>query len=126
MLIRRLEDVINTIHDVSWGNGTSRRLLIADDRRGSTLTDTYVAAGTETLLRYDHHLESCYCIEGGGFVEAGNMRHTIEPGTLYSPDKGEEHLVIAGPAGMRLICLFNPPLSGGETHRIVPGEPSGY
>jgi L-ectoine synthase len=126
LLIRRLEELLGTEQDVHWGNGTSRRLLVAGDGRGSTLTDTFIQAETETLLRYDNHLESCYCVEGGGSVICAGVEYDIAPGTLYAPDKGEEHSVIAGPDGMRLICLFNPPLTGAETHRLTPGEPSGY
>ena len=126
MLIRRLKDIIGTDRDVHWGNGTSRRLLVAADDRGSTLTDTHIEPMTETLLRYDNHLEACYCIEGGGSVVVGPLEHVIELGTLYAPEKREEHKLVAGPNGMRLICLFSPALTGAETHRIAVGEPSGY
>ncbi|MFF5051688.1 ectoine synthase [Micromonospora sp. NPDC000663] len=27
---------------------------------------------------------------------------------------------------MRLICIFNPPLTGTETHSSDPDQPSGY
>ncbi|GAA3938362.1 ectoine synthase [Actinomadura viridis] len=125
MLIRTLNDVIGTAHDADWGNGTSRRLVVAADGRGFAVTDTYVRPGTVTRLRFDRHLEACYCIEGSGRVETDADAWDLEPGTLYAPDKGEEHR-LSSTSGMRLICVFNPPLRGDETHDSDPARPSGY
>lgn len=125
MLYRKLSEVIGTDHDVNWGNGTSRRLVVDSDGRGYAVTETFVRAGTRSSLRYDRHLESCYCIEGSGQVECAAGVFTIEPGTLYAPDKGEEHHLSAT-TDMRLVCVFNPPLRGDENHSPVAGQPSGY
>jgi L-ectoine synthase len=126
MIVHQIEQVIGTDREVDWGNGTSSRLLVAADGRGFAMTDTYVRPGTKTLLRYDNHLEACYCIEGSGRLETSSDAYDLVPGTMYAPDKGEEHRLIAGDAGLRLICVFNPPLTGNENHRHVPGQPSGY
>lgn len=126
MLVQFLQDVLGTDRDVDWSNGTSRRLLVAQDGRGFTMTDTHVRPGTDTLLRYDNHLEACYCIEGSGRVVTPSRTYELAPGSLYAPDKGEVHRLIADTAGLRLICVFNPPLTGNENHRHTPGEPSGY
>jgi L-ectoine synthase len=125
MLVRRIEDVIGTQRDVDWVNGTSRRLVVAADGRGYTVTDTYVRPGTTTPLRFDNHLESCYCIEGSGRVETASGSWEIRPGTLYSAERGEEHRLSSN-EGMRLICVFNPPLRGDERHSADPDRPSGY
>jgi L-ectoine synthase len=125
VLYQSLNDIVGSARDVDWGNGTSRRLVVAGDNRGFTVTDTYVRPETETLLRFDRHFEACYCIEGSGRVEAGGQTWTLEPGTLYAPDKGEEHR-LSSMTGMRLICVFNPPLQGDETHNSDPDRPSGY
>lgn len=125
MLIRTLAQVLGTAADVDWGNGTSRRLLVAADGHGYTLTDTYVRPGTSTFLRYDNHLEACYCVEGDGRIETADGIFTLTPGTLYAPGKGEEHrLSTAG--GLRAICVFSPALNGDENHHLVPGRPSGF
>lgn len=126
MLVHSLQDVLGTSQDVDWGNGTSRRLLVAKHGRGFTLTDTYVRPGTETLLRYDNHLEACYCVEGSGQVATEAETYDLVPGSLYAPEKGEVHRLLAGDEGLRLICVFNPPLTGDETHQAPAGEPSGY
>jgi L-ectoine synthase len=125
MLVRTLAAVLGTPQDVDWGNGTSRRLVVAADGLGFAVTDTYVRPGTESLLRYDNHLEACYCVEGSGRVITADRTWELEAGTLYAPGRGEEHRV-ASDTGMRLICVFNPPLRGDESHRPAGGRPSGY
>jgi L-ectoine synthase len=125
MLVRTLDEVIGTERDVDWGHGTSRRLMVASDQRGYAITETEVRPGAEIALRYDNHLESCYCIEGSGTVrtEAGEWPITV--GTLYAPDKGETHY-LSSAEGMRLVCVFNPPLNGTENHSGDSSQPSGY
>lgn len=125
MLFRRLEDVIGTERDVDWVNGTSRRLVVAGDGLGYALTDTYVRPGTETRLRFDNHFEACYCVEGSGTVTTAERTWEVAPGTVYSAAKGEEH-TLSSSGGMRLICVFNPPLRGDESHSSDPSQPSGY
>jgi L-ectoine synthase len=125
MLLRTLAEVLGTSQDVDWVNGTSRRLLVADDGRGFALTDTYVRPDTSSRIRFPNHFEACYCIEGRGRVEAGGRAWELEPGTLYAPDRDEEHR-LSSDEGMRLICVFNPPLRGDETHDPSGEAASGY
>ena len=117
MLIRKLDSVKN----VDWGNGLSRRFLLESDGMGYTVTDTIINAGTTSRLEYKHHLEACYCIEGSGaVVEMDGTRHEIVPGTLYALDKHDMHDLIANPEGdMRLVCMFTPALTGDEAHRLT-------
>jgi L-ectoine synthase len=117
MLIRKLDSVKN----VDWGNGQSRRFLLESDGVGYTVTDTIVNAGTTSRLEYKNHLESCYCIEGSGaVVELDGTRHEIVPGTLYCLDKHDAHDLIANPEGdMRLVCMFTPALTGDEAHHLT-------
>ena len=42
MLIRKLEDIVGGERDVAWGNGQSRRLLLARDNMGYSMTDTVI------------------------------------------------------------------------------------
>ena len=125
MLFRTLEEVLGTERDVDWGNGTSRRLVVAADGRGYAVTDTHVRPGTETRLRFDSHLECCYCIDGSGRVSTAEETWDLRPGALYAPDKGEEHR-LSSESGMRLICVFHPPLRGDESHNSDPAKASGY
>ena len=126
MIIRRLEEVLGTERDVAWGNGNSRRFLLQRDGMGYSLTDTIIDAGTESLLEYKNHLETCYCIEGEGEVEdmAGNI-HSIKPGVMYALDQHDKHYLRAT-TRMRLLCVFTPPLTGPEVHMLKGADSSAY
>jgi L-ectoine synthase len=113
---------------VEWGHGVSRRLLLAADGMGFTITDTIVAAGSKSKLQYRNHLEACYCIDGEGEVVdlAGNSVR-LRPGILYALDQNDPHYLIAGPdADLRLVCVFSPALLGDERHSLDAAEFSHY
>lgn len=124
MIVRRLDEVTA----VDWGNGLSRRFLVATDGMGYSMTDTTVRAGTKSRLEYRRHLEACYCISGTGeVVDSDGASHAIEPGTLYALDQHDAHFLIAGPdEDLRLVCVFTPALQGGERHSLDSSEFSHY
>ncbi|MET8545049.1 ectoine synthase [Kitasatospora sp. NPDC004799] len=124
MIVRRLDEVTS----VDWGNGLSRRFLLASDGLGYTMTDTTVRAGTKSRLEYRRHLEACYCIAGAGeVVDTDGTSHPIEPGTLYALDRHDAHFLIAGPdEDLRLVCVFSPALRGDERHDLDSTEFSEY
>jgi len=119
VIVRRLEDIIGTDRDVKAdsGNWESRRLILNNDAVGFSLHDTIIHAGTETLLWYKHHIEAVYCIEGEGEVEttADGKVYLISAGTVYLLNGSERHLLRASKT-MRMVCVFNPPVTGSETH----------
>ncbi|MGV6805476.1 MAG: ectoine synthase [Ruegeria sp.] len=119
MIITALKDILESDRDVSGPGWNSRRLLLASDGMGFSLTDTIIKKGVELELEYTHHLEACYCIEGIGQIKAfdDEVWHRLEPFTLYALDQNDRHLVRATDADLRLVCVFNPPLSGREVHR---------
>ncbi|MDQ0337490.1 L-ectoine synthase [Caldalkalibacillus uzonensis] len=123
MIVKRLEDIIGTDQEVSTDNWISRRLLLRKDGMGFSLHDTIIKKGTETFIWYKNHLEAVYCIEGEGEVEVldDNGEKTgeiypIMPGTVYALDGHEKHLLRATTADMRMVCVFNPPVTGKEVH----------
>lgn len=124
MIIRELQSVAT----VEWGNGLSRRFLLADDGMGYTVTDTTVRAGTSSRLEYRGHLETCYCIEGSGeVVDLDGTAHPIKIGTLYALDKHDAHHLVASPDhDLRLVCVFSPALRGDERHNLDSPEFSQY
>ncbi|SDJ11824.1 ectoine synthase [Natribacillus halophilus] len=117
MKIVNLEDIKGSDQEVDAGNWTSRRLIMKDDGMGYSVNDTVIRAGTETHIWYQNHLESVYCIEGEVEVTTlkDNKTYRITPGTLYALDEHDEHL-LRGIKDARLVCVFNPPLSGREVH----------
>ncbi|MFD4245022.1 ectoine synthase [Streptomyces sp. NPDC058525] len=124
MIVRNLENVTT----VDWGNGLSRRFLLASDGLGYSVTDTTVRAGTKSLLEYRRHLEACYCIDGAGEVIAPDgTSYRITPGTLYALDQHEAHHLIADPdTDLRLVCVFSPALRGDEQHSLDASSASAY
>lgn len=125
MIIRRLNELVTTKRDVFWGNGQSRRFLLAEDGMGFSLTDTTVEANTESLLEYKNHMEACYCIEGEGEIEVDGVIYSIESGTMYALNKHEKHYLRAKTT-LRLICVFTPSLQGHESHQLDENKSSCY
>ena len=123
MIVRTLDAIVNTGDDIDTNNWRSRRLLLKKDGMGFSLHDTIIKAGTETTIWYKNHLEAVYCIEGQGeieLVETGEV-FPIRPGTMYALDGHEKHYLRAE-KDMRMVCVFNPPVTGREVH----GEDGSY
>ena len=40
----------------------------------------------------------------------------ISDGVLYALDKHDRHILRGGTEDMRLVCAFNPPVTGNEVH----------
>ncbi|HEX3219831.1 MAG TPA: ectoine synthase [Candidatus Limnocylindria bacterium] len=125
MIIRSLDDVIGTERDVAGDGWRSRRILRRDDGMGFSLHDTIVEAGAELEMEYRHHLEACYCLEGEAEIEelTTGERHAIGPGVLYALNEHDRH-VIRVTETLRLVCVFNPPLAGAETHDATGAFPA--
>ena len=119
MIVRTLDEIINTPRHVSGETWQSRRILLKSDGMGFSLHDTLIREGTEQRLHYKHHLEANYCISGRGEVVDVKTGKTfpILPGTLYALDQHDEHILRATNGDLRLICVFNPPLTGQEKHQ---------
>jgi len=117
MIVRSLNDIIDSARDVRGKAWSSRRFLLAEDGVGYTLTDTSIVAGSDQILWYKHHVESNYVIEGEGEVEnlATGEIFALAPGTIYVLDQHERHRLKAFTT-MRLVCVFTPALTGRETH----------
>ena len=119
MIIRSLDEIIGSDLDVSGPGWKSRRILLATDGMGYSLHDTIIEEGATLTLEYKHHFEACYCIAGEGDITALNdgLSHKLHQFTVYALDQNDRHTVRAINGDMRLVCVFNPPLSGDEVHR---------
>ena len=117
MIVRTLHDIVGSERDVDGGNWSSRRLCLADDGMGFSMHDTVLRAGTETHMWYKNHLEGVYCIEGRATLEdkATGEIHEIVPGTIYLLNEHDRH-VLRVQEDLRVICSFNPPVTGAEVH----------
>ena len=117
MIVRSLDDLIETERDVQGPVWASRRFLLADDGVGFTLTETRVQAGVEQTMWYKHHIEANYIVEGEGEVENLETGETfpLAPGTMYTLDKHEKHKLTAR-TDLKIVCVFTPALTGQEKH----------
>jgi L-ectoine synthase len=117
VIVRTLDGVVGTDRDVAGDGWRSRRLLLRRDALGFSLHDTTVVAGTELNLQYKHHLEACYIIAGEAELTdlATGEQHAIGPGTMYALDQHDRH-TLRVKSDLRLVCVFNPALTGGEVH----------
>lgn len=117
MIVRTLAEVIGSEDDVSAEGWNSRRLLLARHGMGFSVHDTVIPAGTELRMCYAHHLEAVYCIEGEGELESRETgeRWRISPGTIYALNAHDPHVLRARET-LRLVCVFNPPVTGREVH----------
>ncbi len=119
MIVRTLEQILASDRNVETDLWASRRFLLQNDGLGFTLTETTIEPGAELTIHYKNHYEACYCVEGQGEVvglEPEAAAQPIAPGTMYALDKHDRHILRAK-SRMKLICVFNPPLTGREVHQ---------
>lgn len=116
MIIRNINTLRGTEKEVNTDNWSSTRLLLQNDNLGFSFHETIVHPNTETKIWYKNHLEAVYCIAGSGEIEEEDgTKHKVSPGIIYALDKHDKHILRAF-SQMRMICVFNPPLVGQETH----------
>lgn len=117
MIVKHLDDIVDTDANVRGPTFESRRFLLRRDGLGFSLHDTLLYAGTETYIWYANHLEAVYCIEGEGELEDldNNETHALSPGTMYALNGHEKHYLRAF-TDLRCVCVFTPALTGREVH----------
>ena len=118
MIVRNIDEIIGTENETKAETWSSRRFLLKKDEMGFSYSETIIYAGTETHIHYQNHFEAVYCVGGNGEIEtvADGKVYPIKDGTMYALNQHDEHYLRGGTEDMRLICVFNPPLTGNETH----------
>ena len=124
MILRTVAEAARTDRRVVAENWESVRLLLKSDGMGFSFHVTTIRAGTATPMCYRHHLEAVLCVEGEGdiLVTATGDVHPIEAGTMYALDQHDAHVLHAR-TDLRMVCVFNPPLHGQETHDATGAYP---
>lgn len=117
MIVRTLDELRGTDRVVEAPTWKSTRILLKKDGMGFSLHQTTLYAGTVTRMWYKNHLEAVLCVSGHGELEdlATGQKHRIEPGTTYALDQHDKHILRAE-TELTMICVFNPPCTGQETH----------
>ena len=115
MIIASVTDIMGTDRDVQGPGWKSRRLVLAGDGLDYSLHETTLEAGVDLRFTYRYHRETVYCVAGEGRLVdvATGQAARLGPGSLYSAGVGEEHRITAQ-TEMTLVCVFTPPLEGGE------------
>jgi len=119
MIVRKLNDIKGTDRDVDTEGWNSRRLILKDDNMGYSVHDTVIKEGAELNMWYKNHLEAVYLIEGKGEIEdlKTGETHDLETDTIYALNDNDQHVLRANKGThMRMVCVFNPPVTGKEVH----------
>jgi L-ectoine synthase len=116
MIVRTLDEITDTEQDVRGDRWRARRHFVRRDGLGFSMSETTVEAGREMQLWYKHHQEACFVIEGSAEItvrDTGEVAR-IGPGDAYAPQHDRHTIRVLEP--LRLVCVFNPALTGHETH----------
>lgn len=119
MIVRTTAEITGTDRDVVAENGNwrSKRIVLGGDRVGFSFHETTIKAGTVNEFHYAYHVEAVWLVEGTGTLtdlETGVV-HQLGPGSMYLLDGHERHRVEPA-TEMRMLCVFNPPVTGREVH----------
>ena len=116
MIVRTLDEITDSERDVRGDGWRARRLFVRADGLNFSLSETTVDGGAEMKLWYKHHNEACFVIEGEAELterDTGAV-HRIGPGAAYAPRQDRHTIRVISP--LRLVCVFNPALTGQEKH----------
>jgi L-ectoine synthase len=119
MIVRSTAEITNTDRDITAENGNwrSKRIVLAGDKVGFSFHETTITAGTVNEFHYANHVEAVWLVEGEGTLtdlETGTV-YELAPGSMYLLDGHERHRVEPRTT-MRMLCVFNPPVTGREVH----------
>ena len=119
MFVRTIESVRESGGEKVLGNGDviASRLLTADDGLGFSLSEVRLKANTNIDLWYKHHWEANLVLEGSLTVVDNNSGkyHALVPGDVYCVGPNDPHTLLPT-TSIKLLAIFNPPLSGNEKH----------
>lgn len=117
MIVKNIKDLEGTKREVKTNGWTSKRLLLKKDGMGFSMHETIIHNGAELEMHYKNHVEAVYCVEGKGslYDKKNKVSYSIEPGILYALNNNDPHILKATEQ-MRMICVFNPPVTGEEKH----------
>ena len=119
MIVRTTQEITGTERDVEAENGNwrSKRIVLGGDKVGFSFHETTIKAGSVNEFHYANHVEAVWLVEGTGTLtdrETGEV-YPLGPGTMYLLNGHERHTVTAD-TELRMLCVFNPPVVGTETH----------
>ncbi|CRZ13877.1 ectoine synthase [Mycolicibacterium neworleansense] len=117
MIVRTTAEITGTDRDVADGTWRSKRIILAGDGVGFSFHETTIEAGSVNEFHYQHHVEAVWVIEGTGTLtdlETG-QQYPLADGTMYLLNDNDHHRVTCDEQ-LRMLCVFNPPVTGREVH----------
>jgi L-ectoine synthase len=117
MFVSSLLEIEDTERDIRTPNWRSKRIVLAKEKVGFSVHETILDAGSVNDFWYANHIEAVFVVDGEGELldkETG-ITYQLGPGSLYLLN-GHEHHQLRPKTEMRTVCVFNPPVTGGEVH----------
>lgn len=117
MIVRTTDEITGTERDVSAKDWRSKRIILAGDGVGFSFHETTINSNSVSEFHYRHHVEAVWVVEGSGTLtdlETGD-KYPLRAGTMYLLDGNERHRVTCD-TQLRMLCVFNPPVTGQEVH----------
>ncbi|MGV2985320.1 ectoine synthase [Microbacterium sp. AGC85] len=117
MIVRTLDEITDTDADIKTENWRSKRIVLAKEKVGFSVHETTLYAGTVSRFWYANHIEAVFVVEGEGEITdlGTGETHRLAPGSLYLLNDHDKHEVRPR-TEMRVVCVFNPPVTGREVH----------
>ncbi|MEU7633071.1 ectoine synthase [Nocardia sp. NPDC049220] len=117
MIVRTTAEITDTERDVAGQGWRSKRIVLGGDGVGFSFHETTIEAGTVHEFHYRYHVEAVWLVEGEGTLTDLDNGATYElaPGSMYLLDGHERHRLEVR-STMRMMCVFNPPVTGQEVH----------
>jgi len=117
MIVRTTAEITGTERDVADEGWRSKRIVLGGDGVGFSFHETTIEEGTTHVFHYQNHIEAVWLIEGEGTLHDldNDQVHPLGPGSMYLLNGHEKHQLQAR-TRMRMMCVFNPPVTGNEVH----------
>ncbi|MEU1209517.1 ectoine synthase [Nocardia sp. NPDC005825] len=117
MIVRSTAEITGTDRDVAGPGWRSKRIVLGGDRVGFSFHETTIDAESVHEFHYQNHVEAVWLVEGDGtLVDLDHgVTYELGPGSMYLLDGHERHRLFAR-TRMRMLCVFNPPVTGQEVH----------
>ncbi|MGV9414395.1 ectoine synthase [Nocardia sp. NPDC003693] len=117
MIVRSTAEITGTDRDVADAGWRSKRIVLGGDGVGFSFHETTIEAETVHEFHYANHVEAVWLVEGEGTLTdlATGIDYELGPGSMYLLDGHEPHRLRTR-TRMRMMCVFNPPVTGQEVH----------
>ncbi|MFC8529320.1 ectoine synthase [Nocardia sp. NPDC057227] len=117
MIVRTTEEITGTERDVAGEGWRSKRIVLGGDGVGFSFHETTIEAGSTHVFHYLNHIEAVWLVEGEGTLHDldNDVTYELGAGSMYLLNGHEKHRLEAH-TQLRMLCVFNPPVTGQEVH----------